>query len=74
MLNAIGSATAYIGFVIGALIASWESWKPWVFTASAGLFLYVAWIDMVTACPDPLMRLERGEMCAKPNYSFFYAP
>lgn len=47
ILNVVGSFTAYLGFTIGAALSEVIEWDKWVFAAAAGIFLYVAWIDMV---------------------------
>jgi hypothetical protein len=47
VFNVIGSVAAYAGFAIGLLLGNDESVRRWEFAAAAGVFLYVAWIDMV---------------------------
>jgi len=46
-MNFISSLTAFIGGFIGvALGTEWQA-SPWVFSITAGLFIYIALVDMV---------------------------
>ena len=45
--NVLSSVLAFIGMVIGLLLGTIHNVTPWIFTATAGIFLYVALVDMV---------------------------
>merc|ERR1719427_595226 len=45
--NVISSILAFIGMVTGLLLGTISNVTPWIFTATAGIFLYVALVDMV---------------------------
>jgi zinc transporter ZupT len=50
MANLFSSLTALIGFYIGVPISSQFGAGPWIFSITAGMFLYIALVDMVSAC------------------------
>ena len=41
------SFLSLVGMVIGLLLGNIENWSSWIFCATAGIFLYVALVDMV---------------------------
>ena len=45
--NILSSVLACVGMVIGLLLGSLHSFSAWMFTATAGIFLYVALVDMM---------------------------
>merc|ERR550519_2494943 len=46
--NVLSSVLAFLGMVIGlVLAASLPEFTPWMFSATAGIFLYVALVDMM---------------------------
>ena len=45
--NLLSSLLSYIGMVIGLLLGQISDVTPWIFAATAGIFLYVALVDMV---------------------------
>ena len=45
--NLLSSILAFIGMVVGLLLGSINDFSPWMFTATAGIFLYVALVDMM---------------------------
>jgi len=45
--NILSSVLALIGMVLGLLLGTVEDFSPWIFTATAGIFLYVALVDMM---------------------------
>ena len=46
--NVLSSILAFLGMVSGLLLAtSLPSFTPWLFAATAGIFLYVALVDMM---------------------------
>uniref|UniRef100_A0A7M4EEH7 Solute carrier family 39 member 5 n=1 Tax=Crocodylus porosus TaxID=8502 RepID=A0A7M4EEH7_CROPO len=51
LANLLSALLAYVGMAIGVL-ASHTAWPlgPWIFAATAGVFLYVALVDMVSPC------------------------
>lgn len=46
-MNFISSLTAYIGGVIGVSLGTQWAASSWVFAFTAGLFVYIALVDMV---------------------------
>ena len=50
MLNLFSSLTAFIGLYIGIAVGDIDEARPWLFALAAGMFLYVAWVDMVHLC------------------------
>ena len=45
--NVLSSILAFIGMVVGLLLGTINNFSPWMFTATAGIFLYVALVDMI---------------------------
>ena len=45
--NVLSSILAGIGMVVGLLLGTINNFSPWIFTATAGIFLYVALVDMM---------------------------
>jgi len=45
--NVLSSILAFIGMVVGLLLGTINNFSPWMFTATAGIFLYVALVDMM---------------------------
>jgi len=45
--NVLSSVLAFIGMVGGILLGTISSVTPWIFSLTAGIFLYVALVDMV---------------------------
>ena len=45
--NVLSSVLAFIGMVAGLLFGTINNFSPWMFTATAGIFLYVALVDMM---------------------------
>eukprot|EP00092_Neocalanus_flemingeri_P087532 GFUD01110475.1.p1 GENE.GFUD01110475.1~~GFUD01110475.1.p1 ORF type:complete len:114 (+),score=31.20 GFUD01110475.1:1-342(+) len=45
--NVLSSILAFIGMVAGLFLGTINNFSPWMFTATAGIFLYVALVDMM---------------------------
>jgi len=45
--NILSSILAFIGMVVGLFLGTMENFSPWMFTATGGVFLYVALVDMM---------------------------
>ena len=45
--NVLSSILAFIGMVVGLILGTINNFSPWMFTATAGIFLYVALVDMM---------------------------
>ena len=41
------SFLSLVGMIVGLLLGNIENWSSWIFCATAGIFLYVALVDMV---------------------------
>ena len=48
LLNAISSLAAFAGLFIGVALSETDGSYEWIFAVTAGMFLYVAFIDMVS--------------------------
>ena len=46
--NCVSSVLCFVGMVIGVAIGNVEGASLWIFTIVAGIFLYVALVDMVS--------------------------
>ena len=46
--NLLSSVLAYVGMVTGILLGQISDVTPWIFSATAGIFLYVALVRPVT--------------------------
>ena len=51
--NLLSSVLAYVGMVTGILLGQISDVTPWIFSATAGIFLYVALVTFVTN-PSPV--------------------
>ena len=45
--NVLSSVLACVGMVAGLLLGTIHTFSAWMFTATAGIFLYVALVDMI---------------------------
>ena len=45
--NILSSILSFIGMATGLLLGGLSDVTPWIFSATAGIFLYVALVDMV---------------------------
>ena len=45
--NVISSILAFIGMILGILLGTITNVTPWIFSITAGIFLYVALVDML---------------------------
>lgn len=45
--NLFSSLTAFVGFFIGVPISSDIAARPWIFSITAGMFLYISLVDML---------------------------
>ena len=45
--NVLSSVLAFIGMVVGLLLGTINNFSPWMFSTTAGIFLYVALVDMI---------------------------
>merc|ERR1712192_40363 len=63
--NIISSVLSFIGMVIGLLLGTISDVTPWIFSATAGIFLYVALVDMVPELSSghahPISKDRQGE-------------
>uniref|UniRef100_A0A914VAB7 Solute carrier family 39 member 6 n=1 Tax=Plectus sambesii TaxID=2011161 RepID=A0A914VAB7_9BILA len=48
IMNLISACTAFLGLVVGIELGQNEELVPWLLAVAAGMFLYVAWIDMLS--------------------------
>jgi zinc transporter 10 len=45
--NVVSSVLAFLGMLVGLLLGNLENFSSWMFAATAGVFLYVALVDMM---------------------------
>ena len=45
--NILSSVLSYLGMVLGLVLGQIHDLTPWIFSATAGIFLYVALVDMI---------------------------
>lgn len=54
LYNALSAMMAYLGLMTGILVGHYaENVSMWIFALTAGLFMYVALVDMVSSPPPP---------------------
>jgi len=41
------SFLAFVGMIVGILLGNIEHFTPWIFMGTAGVFMYVALVDMM---------------------------
>merc|ERR1711953_613781 len=62
--NVLSSVLACVGMIVGLLLGTIHSFSAWMFTATAGIFLYVALVDMMPELSSghshPLQREHHG--------------
>ena len=49
ILNLLCSFSAFIGLYIGVGLSSIEGFYQWIFALTAGMFIYIAFIDLVSS-------------------------
>lgn len=47
--NFFSSLTAFIGLFVGLSVATSEEVQTWIFAITAGMFLYISLVDLVSA-------------------------
>lgn len=48
LMNFLSSLTAILGGIVGVALGTQWSAAPWIFALTAGLFVYIALVDMVS--------------------------
>ena len=49
--NCVSSVLCIVGMVVGVAVGNVKAADSWIFAAIAGLFLYIALVDMVRGVP-----------------------
>ncbi|CAD5111469.1 DgyrCDS780 [Dimorphilus gyrociliatus] len=62
LLNFLSACTAFIGLYIGVAVSSTDETRNWIFAITAGMFIYVAAVDIL---PELLDRLKGRENIKK---------
>lgn len=62
--NLLSSVLCLFGMIFGVLLGSTPSVSSWMFAAAAGMFIYIALVDMVSvrALITSLYRLSRSHV------------
>lgn len=47
LANLLSAMSCYLGLVIGIVVGENDEFRFWIFAIAAGMFLYVALVDMV---------------------------
>lgn len=64
LYNLLSAMMGYLGMVIGILIGHYaENVTMWIFALTAGLFMYVALVDMVSNICRYLIYLHMNTFC-----------
>ena len=45
--NMLSSVISFVGMILGHYLGDFDDFTPWIFTGTAGIFLYVALVDMI---------------------------
>merc|ERR1712238_107010 len=71
--NILSSILAFVGMIIGRFLGDLPNLTPWIFMATAGVFLYVALVDMIpelnSGHSHPYTSEEHHE--SKVTYSYY---
>ncbi len=51
-VNFLSALTAFLGLYLGIQLGENQSARPWLFAIAAGMFLYIALVDMVQSVED----------------------
>lgn len=60
--NLLSSILCFVGMILGVLIGNMPTASLWIFSAAAGMFLYIALVDMVSSVKN------RFYLCLKASY------
>ncbi|CAJ0579979.1 unnamed protein product, partial [Mesorhabditis spiculigera] len=60
-LNFLSALTAFIGLLFGVAAMELQALIPWMLTITAGMFLYVAWLDMLNHLRDGMGKAKDME-------------
>lgn len=64
LYNVLSAMMAYLGMITGILIGHYaENISMWIFALTAGLFMYVALVDMVSVCEASLLKHFSAWFC-----------
>ena len=68
--NLVSSVLSYAGMVAGLLLGQISHVTPWIFAATAGIFLYVALVDMVPEL-NQAVEADSRTSASKALFTFF---
>ena len=70
LANLLSALSCYIGLAIGIYVGQEADVRFWIFAVAAGMFLYVALVDMVIVLGVSIMRWKVSSCCPFPNGQF----
>ena len=70
LANLLSALSCYIGLAIGIYVGQEADVRFWIFAVAAGMFLYVALVDMVRVLGVSIMRWKVSSCCPFPNGQF----
>lgn len=73
LYNALSAMLAYLGMATGILIGHYaDNVSMWIFALTAGLFMYVALVDMVSAWTNLRMNALKQLFLSKALNTFLF--
>ncbi|EYC14533.1 hypothetical protein Y032_0040g262 [Ancylostoma ceylanicum] len=71
LLNLLSALTAFIGLYVSILIGESKEVQMWLLAITAGMFLYVAWIDMLAHLKHDGVHKDHWSVACLLQYSGF---
>ncbi|UJR26498.1 hypothetical protein I4U23_007825 [Adineta vaga] len=65
LMNFLSACSCYLGFLIGAKLGELESFHPWIYALSGGMFVYIGLADMIPELVSMGDEIEKDYIAAK---------